>query len=146
MIEIIINSPHAQTMGKRLINLMLNLTGWCLWAYFLFPIAALGCSFLGFLPCGKWTQLSYEYVNVQQILLVYLKTIIAIIFIWMAWVVYDHAKLFTQPLNYLLNQVNVSDLSQTFGVAENIIDECQNSRFIVVHFDENGNIVKLDKT
>jgi len=144
VIELIINAPHTQTKRQRLAAMTLHLFGWLLWSYFLFPLVALGCSFFEFLQCPQWVGMPGGRQYLQEMLLNYLETVAAIVLVWAAWVAYNLAPIRSRPKAPPLSPIGPRELSKTFNVAGNVLNECQDSRFIVVHFDENGNIIGLE--
>ena len=145
MIEIIISSPHAKTKYQRLTSLILYVIGWVLWGYFLFPLLALGCSFLDVYQCSQWVRISGNFQSLQETLINYLKIVAAIAFVWVAWLGYGFIPIHSRPKQMARGPVSCEDLSQMFNVPKESLKECQESGFVVVHFDNNGSIIGLEK-
>ena len=145
MIELVIDAPHLQTAGQRLAAWTLNLFGWLLWCYFFFPLVSLGCWFLDYAECSQWVNLSGGYLNLQQMLLVYVETVAAMILVWLVWVVYNRVKRRRRAPIPMPRPVSRGELCRTFQVLKKELKECQESRFAVVHFDRAGHIIGLEK-
>lgn len=145
MIELVINAPHLQTWKQRLSATLLNISGWLLWCYFFFPLVSLSCWFLDYDECSQWVNLSGGYLNLHEMLWLYLKTVATMIVIWLAWVAYNLAKRKRRKQASPAPVVSQDDLCQTFNVLINELNECQESRFSVVHFDKSGHIIGLEK-
>ncbi len=145
MIELVINAPHLQTWGQRMAAVVLNVSGWLLWCYFFFPLVSLGCWFLDYDQCSQWVNLSGGYLHLQEMLLIYLETVAAMALVWIAWVGYNLAKRRRrQPVPHA-RPVSRGDLCRTFNVSKKELKECQESRYAVIHFDENGHIIGLER-
>ena len=116
-----------------------------MWGYFLFPLLALGCSFLQSIQCSQWVSLSGGYLNLQDMLLNYLETVAAMICVWVAWVVYNLACIRSRPKSLPHNPVSRRDLCLSFNVNKKVLKECQESPYVVVHFDDKGQIIGLER-
>ena len=145
MTELVINSPHLQTVGQRLGAAALNIIGWLLWCYFFFPLVSLGCWFMDFDQCSQWVNLSGGYLNLQDILLVYIESVAALGVAWIAWVAYNLATRSRRQRLPAPPPVSRAELCRTFNVPRKDLDECQESRFVVVHFDPSGQIIGLER-
>jgi poly-beta-1,6-N-acetyl-D-glucosamine biosynthesis protein PgaD len=145
VIELIINAPHLQSFGQRFAAVVLNMFGWLLWSYFLFPLFSLGCWFLKVAECSEWVNLSGGYLNLQEMLLIYIETVATMILVWLAWVVYNRVKRRRRPAMILPPPVSRADLCRAFHVSKKELKECQESGFVVVHFDQSGHITGLEK-
>ena len=145
MIELVINAPHLQTFGQRLAAVALNGFGWLLWCYFFFPLVSLGCWFLDYAQCSQWVDLSGGYSHLRGMLLVYAETVAAMILVWLAWVAYNQARRRRRPPAPPARAVSRGDLCRAFNVSKTELKECQESRFAVVHFDQHGHIIGLEK-
>ncbi len=145
MNELVINAPHLQTWGQRLAAGALNLLGWLLWCYFFFPLVSLGCWFLDYDQCSQWVNLSGGYLNLREMLLVYLETVAVMVLVWLLWVAYNLAKRRRRHPARPPQPVSRADLCRTFNVSKKELKECQESRFAVVHFDQSGHIIGLER-
>jgi poly-beta-1,6-N-acetyl-D-glucosamine biosynthesis protein PgaD len=143
--ELIINAPHLQTARQRLAAVLINLFGWLLWSYFIFPLVSLGCWYLDFSACSQWVNLSGGYLNLRETLLVYIETVAAMILVWLVWVVYNRVKRRRRPPMLLPPPVSRAELCRMFQVSKKELKECQESAFVVVHFDQHGHIIGLKK-
>jgi poly-beta-1,6-N-acetyl-D-glucosamine biosynthesis protein PgaD len=146
VIELVINAPHLQTFRQRLGALALNLFGWLLWSYFLFPLVSLGCWLLDYAQCSQWVNLAGGYLNLQDVILAYAETVAAMILAWVAWAAYNLALRRRRPKPAPARAVSRADLCRAFHVAKQELKECQESRFAVVHFDQTGHIIGLEKS
>ena len=144
MIELIINYPHKQTKGQRLTGFALQVAGWLLWSYFLFPLMALGCSFMEFVQCAQWVSLSGGYISLQETMVNYLQIVLAMLVGWIAWVGYNIVHSHYIPYITLIEPVNNSDLCQVFNIDYDTLVNCQNSRYVIVHFDKLARIIGLE--
>lgn len=145
MTELVINAPHLQTWGQRLGASALNLFGWLLWCYFFFPLVSLACWFMDFSQCSQWVNLSGGYLNLQDMLLVYVETVAAMALVWLVWVAYNLFKRRHRRPPPPPRPVSRGELCEMFKVSKKELKECQESRFAVVHFDQSGHIIGLEK-
>lgn len=143
MIELVINEPHLQTHGQRFGTTVLTVSGWLLWSYFFFPLVTLSCWLVDNEVCSQWVNLSGGYLNLQEMLLIYVQTIAALIIGWGLWFFYNTLKRNAKPA-FKQGSVSTSDLCDAFKVKEDELKQCQKSRYAVVHFDQSGHIVGLD--
>jgi poly-beta-1,6-N-acetyl-D-glucosamine biosynthesis protein PgaD len=146
VIELVINAPHRQTRVQRLVAMMINPMGWLLWSYFLFPLFSSTCWFLDFNQCSQWVSLAGGYPNLQAILLNYLATVGVMVCVMLVWVGYNRATVRSRPAPTPRQRpVSRGDLCLLFNVSKGALKQCQESRFVVVHFDQQGHIVELEK-
>ena len=144
MTELVINDTHHQTWGQRILAWVLNASGWFLWGYFLLPIFALGCWFLGFKQCSQWIDMSGGYPYIKEVLVTYMEAVAGMTVLWLAWVGYNLCIDRLRPMPEPQYLVDLSDVCQTFGIPENVLQEFQEIQVVVVHFDNNGHITGLD--
>lgn len=142
MIELVIDAPHLQSRRQRLAAALLNLAGWLLWCYFLFPLVSLGCWFMDYGQCSQWVDLSGGYPGLREMLGIYFATLAAMVLAWLAWAAYNLAG--RRPA-LPAPPVNRAELCRAFNVLESELRECQDSRYVVVHFDAGGHIIGLEK-
>jgi poly-beta-1,6-N-acetyl-D-glucosamine biosynthesis protein PgaD len=145
VIELVINTPHRQTSVQRLVAMILNSMGWLLWSYFLFPLFSSTCWLLDFNQCSQWVSLSGGYSNLQAILLNYLATVGVMGCVMIVWVGYNRVAIHSRPAPPPQRPVSRRDLCLRFNVSKKVLKECQESRFVVVHFDQQGHIIELEK-
>ena len=145
MTELVIDAPHLQTWGQRLAAAALNVFGWLLWCYFFFPLASLACWFMDFDQCSQWVNLSGGYLNLQDMLLVYIESVAGLVVVWSAWVAYNLAKRHRRQAPPISSPVSRVELCQSFKVSRTDLQACQESRYVVVHFDQSGHIIGLEK-
>lgn len=145
MTELVINAPHLQTWGQRLGAFALNLFGWLLWCYFFFPLVSLACWFMDFAQCSQWVNMSGGYLNLQDMLVLYVETITTMALVWLLWVVYDRGLRHPhRPAPPASQPVSRRELCQMFDLPKKQLKECQESRFAVVHYDQGGHIIGLE--
>lgn len=144
MTELIINAPHLQTWGQRLGAAALNVLGWLLWCYFLFPLVSLACWFMDYAECSQWVNLSGGYLNLQDMLLVSIETVAALTVVWVIWVVYRLARRKRRQVS-VPAPVSREELCLAFQVSAAELEQCQTSRVVVVHFDPSGHIIGLEQ-
>jgi poly-beta-1,6-N-acetyl-D-glucosamine biosynthesis protein PgaD len=145
VIELVINAPHLQTWKQRLSAIVLNVLGWLLWCYLFFPLLSLTCWFLDYQQCSQWVDLSGGYRSVREMLLIYLGTIAGMIWLWLAWVAYNIVKRKRRQVTAPIPTVSLEELCNTFNVLDKELRDCQESRFAVVHFDQSGHIIGLER-
>jgi poly-beta-1,6-N-acetyl-D-glucosamine biosynthesis protein PgaD len=141
--ELVINAPHLQTRSQRIGAVAIAVLGWLLWCYFLFPLVTLGCWLMDDEECSQWVNMSGGYLNLKEILLLYLQTIAVIALIWLFWAIYNLVKR-RRADSPAPNPVNCADLCKTFEVDAEALRLCQKSRYAVVHFDQQGRIIGLE--
>ncbi len=144
MTELVINAPHLQTRWQRFAAVALTLAGWLLWCYLLFPLVALGCWFLDYAECSQWVNMSGGYLNLKDVLVVYLENVAAMAAIWILWVGYNRLK-GPPPPERQPRRISHRELCRTLRVSSHELKECQESRFAVVHYDQAGHILGLEK-
>jgi poly-beta-1,6-N-acetyl-D-glucosamine biosynthesis protein PgaD len=143
--ELVINNPHLQTWGQRIGALALNIFGWLLWCYFFFPLVSLGCWFMDYNECSQWVNLSGGYLNFQDRIVIYAQSIGLLIVVWIVWVIYNLAINTRKHFEDIPSPVSQEELCEVFNVANVALRDCQQSRIVIVHFDQAGNITSLDK-
>jgi poly-beta-1,6-N-acetyl-D-glucosamine biosynthesis protein PgaD len=142
--ELVINAPHLQTHGQRFGAGALALFGWMLWCYFLFPLVSLGCWLWNDELCSQWVNMAGGYLNLREMLAVYLHAVAAIGGGWCIWLAYGTLRGLLRRRLAPLPPVGSAALSQRFGVDHDQLQVCQESRFVAVHYDSRGAIVGLE--
>lgn len=144
MTELVINAPHLQTRRQRIGAVAIAVAGWLLWCYFLFPLVALGCWFLDDDECSQWVNLSGGYLNLKDILTIYVKTVVAIVLTWIFWTLYDGIRRWRAKPAPARQPLGAQAMSEAFQVDLQALERCRASRYAVVHFDPQGRIVGLE--
>lgn len=144
MTELVINAPHLQTHGQRFGAAALALFGWLLWCYFLFPLVSLGCWLWNDELCSQWVNLAGGYLNLREMLGIYLHAVAAIAGGWCIWLAYSSLRGLLRRRPGALPPVATASLCRSFGVEVEQLHACQASRFVAVRYDSHGAIVGLD--
>lgn len=144
MTELVINAPHLQSHSQRLGAVTLSVVGWLLWCYFFFPLVTLGCWLVDDDICSQWVNMSGGYLNLLEMLALYGNIIVGMILGWSLWVLYNRFRRRRVPISSLSHPVSRVDLCRAFGVDEQELKPCQESRYAVVHFDQQACIIGLE--
>ncbi len=144
MTELVINAPYLQTYGQRFGAVALTVLGWLLWCYIFFPLVTLSCWLVDNEVCSQWVNLAGGYLNLQQLLSVYLQTIFGLTLLWGGWVLYNMLRQRRGRKAPLSHRVSAEDLCAQFRVEPMELALCQASRYAIVHFDEAGHIIALE--
>lgn len=144
MTELVINAPHLQTHGQRFGAGTLALFGWMLWCYFLFPLVSLGCWLWNDELCSQWVNMAGGYLNLREMLGVYLHSVAAIGGGWGVWLTYRLLRSLLQRRPAPVVPVDTAALCDSFGVDHDRLQACQASRYVAVRYDSRGAIVGLD--
>ena len=146
MIELIIDAPHRQTTPQRLVATILYWVGWLLWGYFLFPLFEIGCWALIVRQCSQWLVISGGYPNLMEALSSYLEMVATLALVWIAWVGYNSLRFQSTPKFFPPPPVTRAELSLMFNVSELALQAAQASCFVVVNYDQQGQIVSFKES
>ena len=145
MIELIIDAPHLQTTPKRWVATILYWVGWLLWGYLLFPLFEIGCWALIVRHCSQWWVMSGGYQNLMEVLSSYLEMVAILALVWITWVGYNSLRFQSTPKIFPSPSITRAELSLMFNVSELALQAAQESCFVVVNYDHQGQIVSLIK-
>lgn len=142
MSDLIINVPHLQSFQQRFGSLVVSVTCWLLWLYFLVPVLTLSGWLMGVRKLSKEIRWFGGYKSLMDLLELYGETILIIVVVWLCWTLATSLRRSApkqQPA-----PVSKAELCQYFAVADAELDHCQASQCITVHFDDHGHIVQME--
>ena len=100
---------------------------------------------MDYAECSQWVNLSGGYLNLQEMVVTYLETVAWMVLIWLSWVVYNRLTRRRRKMPQAYQHVSLGELSEAFNVSQQALEKCQESQFAVVHFDQSGHIIGLEK-
>ena len=139
--KLIIDRPDLQTLAQRFGSMTVTFVFWVLYLYLWLP----GISAVAWLIEGG---LFYEhmierrgYVAVGRVLGTYLTVIGAMSALFLAWARLNQFRFRGVERRERVATVSAFELGRSFGVPPRIVRSWQQSRSIVIHFDDEGGIV-----
>lgn len=139
--KLIIERPDLQTLAQRFGSMTLTFGFWVLYLYLWLP----GISALAWLVEGG---LFYEhmierrgYVAIGRVLGAYLSVIGITSGLFLAWARLNQFRFRGEERRARVATVSAFELGRSFGVPPRIVHAWQQSRRVVVHFDDEGRIV-----
>ena len=89
--------------------------------------------------------MSSVHPNLTEALSSYLEMVATLALVWITWVGYNSLRFQSTPKFSPSPSITRAELSLMFNVSELALQSAQESRFVVVNYDQQGQIVSLIK-
>ncbi len=143
MNEYIINLPQLQSLHKRVGAVFLWAACWLMWTYLLIPLITLCAWLMGDNSFSNEIRWFGGYRSLLELLEIYFDTLLALILMWLGWVLY-HSQRKQTLISAAFQIVNDGDLCNFYQVKEVELKQCRNSSLVTVYFDAHGQILHLE--
>ncbi len=142
MNKYIINLPQLQSFSQRLGAIAVWLICWLMWIYLLLPFLTLCGWLLGDHNLTDEMRWFGGYKSLLQLLQIYLITLLVLIGICLAWVIYHFIR---QPVLIPAANKVVSDaeIMNFYQVKLQEVRVCRKAQLVTVYFDEQGQVTLL---
>ncbi|MCD2450647.1 poly-beta-1,6-N-acetyl-D-glucosamine biosynthesis protein PgaD [Methylicorpusculum oleiharenae] len=142
MRPLIIDSPNLQSLKQKYLSTLLTFVFWVIWLYLWMPLITL---------IGWWTGIDLFYVHMiklngnqllYQDLFFFLKGISLLGSTLAIWALYNYFRFRKVDRRTALPPVKNEQLSAFFGIEKDNLHNLQDTKYISVYFDQDGQITE----
>jgi biofilm PGA synthesis protein PgaD len=144
MTNLIIDKPHWQTRGQRVVFGSVTLVFWAVWIYLWLPI-------LGFVGWLLGVRLAYDqmiikggYVGLLHLLGIYALIILALGASLLIWAYYNYFRFRGVDRRAARPPVSVINLSERYQFPAETLDRWITARRLVLHHNQEGRLIGAD--
>ena len=144
MSDLIIDAPKLQTLRQRFAFSFLTFAFWVLWFYLWMPLVTLVAWALGFQIVYEHMVLLQGWQGLVRLLGIYALVVIGLGSIFIGWALYNNIRFRNKKRRGNPGKVAIDDMVHFYQVGDAMIRKSQRSKRVVVHFNPEGGVVKLD--
>jgi poly-beta-1,6-N-acetyl-D-glucosamine biosynthesis protein PgaD len=140
----IITSGEGVSFWIRLRDIVLTIIMWGLYIYFIRDTYDFLQEFVAWGMNGFHDRSTYPTLKILDTISIYAQVAGILGSVFIAWALYNLARFRGRNRRKFSPTVAVADLAAFYGHKESEIAAWQQSRTLVIHHDENGNVAKVE--
>lgn len=140
----IINQPQLVPTPQKSLLAFIALIGWLVWFYFFSPLLTLLLWLFGYKRFNDYIIYEWKITlhNLKEYEIIFIVT--ATIFI--AWALYNWLRFKNKNRRNGSKKVSTADIANFFQLTEQEVKNLQQSKRIILYFDDQGKIIKTNYT
>ena len=142
--DLIIDRPHWQTRGQKVMFGSLTLVFWALWIYLWMPI-------LGFIGWLLGVRLAYDqmvvkggYVGLMHLMGIYALIILALGATLLLWAYYNYFRFRGQERRRPRPVVDLASLTQRYNMTAETLSRWTDAKRLIMHHNADGRLISAE--
>ena len=133
--DLIIDLPHLQTLGQRLGSLVVLLSCWALWIYFLIPLVSLSGWLMGVRKFSAEVRWFGGYKSLIELLQLYGFSVLCILLLWLLWTAF---KKLTGHAMHAPPPATTPAGPDSFATRPVVVEQARDWQCVTVTFNDHG--------
>jgi biofilm PGA synthesis protein PgaD len=143
--DLIIDKPSLQPLRQRYATGIVTFLFWIVWAYIWLPVISLIAWALGIKFFYDEMIARGGYEAFLELLIFYLIVIFLIAVIFIGWATYNFFRFRGMERRRAIKPLETEDYARYFSVNGTELKNWRNMKRITIHFDEQGNILRVEE-